>query len=342
MLLDSARAAAFAVGALAFYCAFFMYEDERGRLVNRVEQLWMAINDNKKRTGRTTPAVLNKVAVIVKRVLDRLLGRKLFSLQLIGVSLCYALSALFLGAAALFEWLHFRLVHIGSIPPNLPPNVLQLLSLAAKGLGVVGAVFMIFAVLPAIKRSGTTIVLSLVPPLLVLAGSVKLVILGRSTPAAGLIIGLMLSLASDVVLLALVRATIRRLATESRLSVLMLSIIGQVAALGILIVLPFEASGFLLVRYGSSSALQGFATLAIFNLFTAIASSMFLLVLIFVLAHRALWPLMDRVVYPVAARRMLADPKIMAALGTTCMGVASPLVWSLLKAIALWAGRLAS
>ena len=97
--------------------------------------------------------------------------------------------------------------------------------------------------------------------------------------------------------------------------------------------LPYELGGSLAIKYKGSAAMQGFVVLAIFNLFTALAASLFLLTLVFVLLHRVFWPFIDRLIYPVAARRMLANSAITAAIGTACMTLALPLIWRVFKGI---------
>src|SRR6267154_2546999 len=112
MLLMISQIFALVLGLTSFYFAFFMYEDEQGKLQNRVEQLWIAVNDRKRVTGEAAPALFNKVAEMVKRVFDQILGQKLVSFQLIGVSVCFALAALCLSIGALFAWIGTQLRHM--------------------------------------------------------------------------------------------------------------------------------------------------------------------------------------------------------------------------------------
>jgi hypothetical protein len=48
-LMLTSRILAGIVGAFAFYCVTFMYENERGYLQNRLENLWIAIDDRANR-----------------------------------------------------------------------------------------------------------------------------------------------------------------------------------------------------------------------------------------------------------------------------------------------------
>src|SRR5580658_3564218 len=83
MLVTASRLLAVCVGALAYYAAFFMYEDEEGEWQNRIEKLWVAINDKEKLAGgNQASAFFNKVAYVTTRGFNKVLGRRLFSFQL--------------------------------------------------------------------------------------------------------------------------------------------------------------------------------------------------------------------------------------------------------------------
>ncbi|HEV2946371.1 MAG TPA: hypothetical protein VGX70_03275, partial [Gemmataceae bacterium] len=98
MLLTALRSLAVCVGVLAYYAAFFMYEDEEGRWQNRIEELWVAINDKERLTGGSqASAFFNKVADVATKAFNRLLGRRLLSFQLVGASTSYSFAALFSG-----------------------------------------------------------------------------------------------------------------------------------------------------------------------------------------------------------------------------------------------------
>src|SRR5579871_1992059 len=172
MILSILQTLAFVVSLAAYYCAAFMYEDEQGELQNRVERLWVAINDKKKLSGGEASIFFNKVARVVQRVFDRIYGKDLISAQLIGVSVCYALAGLGLGVAALFSWMRVQLLHSPQFPSNLPPSIIPNLSLATKGLWAVGGVLLLLGILPAMKRSIITTAFSLGPSVLIVLISV--------------------------------------------------------------------------------------------------------------------------------------------------------------------------
>src|SRR6266849_3677624 len=94
MVVTVLRTLAVLIGSLAFYIAFFMYEDEEGKWQNRIEKLWVTINDRAKFTVGKTSALFNKVSIVVSRTFDRIFGPKLISLRAVGVSTSYSLAGL--------------------------------------------------------------------------------------------------------------------------------------------------------------------------------------------------------------------------------------------------------
>ena len=83
------RVVAGCVAALAFYMAFFLYEDEEGVWQNRLNKLWMALDDRAKLTNSKATALFNKIAEIQNNAYRRVFGARLLSAQSIGVSTSY-------------------------------------------------------------------------------------------------------------------------------------------------------------------------------------------------------------------------------------------------------------
>jgi len=79
-----------------------MYEDAEGKWQNRIETVWVAIDDREKLSGSRTSALFNTVAAIVTRGFNRILGRKIFSFQFIGVSSSYSFAGMFLSYGVFF------------------------------------------------------------------------------------------------------------------------------------------------------------------------------------------------------------------------------------------------
>src|SRR5271169_480300 len=96
MLVKALRLIAVPVAMLAYYAAFFMCDTEEGGWQSRTEKLWVDIDDRARLSGTKTVALFNAVAGVVTRGFNRVLGRKLLSFQLVGVSSSYSFAGLFL------------------------------------------------------------------------------------------------------------------------------------------------------------------------------------------------------------------------------------------------------
>jgi hypothetical protein len=176
--------------------------------------------------------------------------------------------------------------------------------------------------------------------IIVVGGTIKLALRHEATAQhVAFMAGLFFSILSDVALLVVVRLTVRRLSKESRLSGILIAILAQIAVIALLVILPFELAGPLITRFGQGPILQALFALAVFNAFTGLAASVFLLTLFFVLLHRALWPVLDKLVYPLAARQVIRNHTLMASIGTGCFVFAFPLMSSVAKGILEWLAK---
>jgi len=61
-------------GCVFLYLAFFLYEDERGQIQNRLEQLWVSIDDEARRARDTNAAFMRGIVRIVSNTFDRVFG----------------------------------------------------------------------------------------------------------------------------------------------------------------------------------------------------------------------------------------------------------------------------
>jgi hypothetical protein len=153
MLLIALRTLAVPIGILA-YLSCFMYEDAEGKWQNRIETVWVAIDDREKLSGSRTSALFNTVAAIVTRGFNRILGRKIFSFQFIGVSSSYSFAGMFLSYGVFF--LHISFVAVSSAAAPLPEAVSRAVGAASLlGLGclIIGLVCFLLAALPSLVPS---------------------------------------------------------------------------------------------------------------------------------------------------------------------------------------------
>lgn len=81
------------IGFLLIYLALFLYEDEQGKIQNKLENAWVKVNDAQTYSLSKHTVFVNTIAKQLTKILNILFGKRLFSLQAAGVSICFAVSA---------------------------------------------------------------------------------------------------------------------------------------------------------------------------------------------------------------------------------------------------------
>lgn len=84
------RAVITCLGMISIYIALFLHEDEEGRLQNRLEELWVTVDDAQNKALSKQAIFLQELVKLLSRGFDALLGKKLFSLRSITVIFCYS------------------------------------------------------------------------------------------------------------------------------------------------------------------------------------------------------------------------------------------------------------
>ena len=98
------RVIAAVAGALSLYAALFLYEDDQGRIENRLEEWWVRLDDQRNAAVSRHTAFMREVARLAGRGFDRLFGHRLFSLQAFGASSALSMST-FWAMLGGFNWL---------------------------------------------------------------------------------------------------------------------------------------------------------------------------------------------------------------------------------------------
>lgn len=337
VVLIACKAVVFLVGAMAFYLSLFLKESQEGSLQNRIEGWWIAVDDRQKYTRNRATALFNKVGETVTHAFDRILGPKLVSVQMIGVSSSYALAGFFLTAGSLFAAFLYLLRALPSQPANLPSNIGASLSLLSAFCLAVGLVLFIIAALPSVLPSRFSRILSLIPALIYTLGLVQL--MRRHLPYRqnlALLAALLISTLIDIGLLILVRQSVRWISEEVHLLKVGLVVLAQIATVVLIVWAPIEMSGYLAVKYGWKLFPELLIAIGVFNVFTGIAASAFMLTLLAVLLHRVFWPVIEKVFYPIARYKIMRNHKAMAALGAACWAAAFPSLRGVSAAILGW------
>jgi hypothetical protein len=314
------RIAMFFGGGLLVYTVVTMFPNEEGKLQNRIKNLWIAIDDKQRSAVGRATTLFNRIASYVTRVYNRILGVRLISVQMVGVSSASSIAGFFLFAAlVLLALFYLSLSRNAAVTPKL--NAALLL------LGIVCLVFgsfvLIFAILPSLIRNWFGPALSLLPLLLFICGIGLTLRRHQGAPTSNqltVLAGLLIGIASDILVLAFVRFSVRLISTSARLSEIVFALLVQVCALLLLAVVPFESAAPLLEA--NKESLGGKVLLAsmMFNLFTVLGVLAFLLLLALMLLHRVFWPMLGRVVYSIARFKPLQNNrKTFALSGIMCV-----------------------
>lgn len=297
-----------------------MFPDEEGKLQNRIENLWIAVDDKQKSAVRRATLLFNRIASYVTRVYNRILGTSLISFQMIGVSSASSIAAFFLFAAlALFFLLYLSLSRHVAVAPHFNSSLFL--------IGVVCLIFgfipLVFAFIPSFIRNWFGRLISLVPLLLftyVMSSSILTNQSASKYTQETVISGLYLGIATDIGALAAVRMSVRLIATTTRIGQIIFAVILQLAVLVLIAVVPFEVPTPLLAANQHSFGAQFLLSSMMFNFFTMLGVAAFLLLLTVVLVHRAFWPLLGRLVYSIARFKPIQNNRLaFAVVGLVCM-----------------------
>jgi len=309
------RALAFAVGCVCFYLAFFLFEDEEGKLQNRIDSLWVSIDDRAKTTDSITTAVLNNIAKVLFRLFNRIFGEARFSVQLVSVSINLSFAGMFAIATARTYLGH-------SVFLSTPQLVLFLLAITVLFLSLATVVIKyprrwisILTCVPIVP------ILSVVTVWMIrnegaflgIEGSISVYALMLSL----FIIVACISLASEVLSLAVIRKLFASVATSSTA----FHIARATGFVGGLLFVICGAPLYIGNRLtASDSDLLSVIGVLLFdssllNFTTVIYCALPMCVLILLLVHKAIWPTMSRVLYPLSRYKLLTNQKAMTALG---------------------------
>jgi len=351
-LIIASRVAVGVIGALAFYFAFFLYEDEEGRWQNRIENLWIAVYDRARSTDSNTTALFTKVAELLKNAADRLFGRRFFSAQAICVSAALSLGMGTLVAALLDRFVfgsaayshttifgHLivgRLLNdswslLGELPGTFYVVYEHVFPQPQFAFAIAfSIIFITCGLMAAIAPKLWAIRLSYAPLLIF---GVRLIVMElvaiklNSTDEVFFPLMLVVLLCSiwldylSIVVLRKVFGTISK--SISVLKILSLIVVYVIAT----IVAALAPAIFLMV---STDLLDGFWTfsqycdplsllLMCMNMTTLIYCATPIFCLGVILLHKLVWPFLSRIAYPVVRHRLIGNRKVLVPVGVLCL-----------------------
>jgi hypothetical protein len=306
-LILASRIGAGVVAAMAFYFAFFLYENEEGIWQNRIENLWASVYDRAKITDSTSTALFNKIGEMLRNLFVRIYGKKMLSIQAVAVS-----TDLSLGGAILFAVLTGVWSFLKGNQPDVPN----------PGLGIVVATSLLFcALLPHVFRKPWTIPAACLP---IVGFLIAFLVTGAH---GGLAPGMFystipvvwfLSIMSDflaVIVLRKMFASITRNISIAHLLLLIVALIGVSLAIAmspVLVVFPIRN------LVWTSDAAEIAQLLFLLNVTTLLFCILPLAMLFVVLVHRLTWPTLSRLLYPVASRKIITNRPALVSSGSVC------------------------
>lgn len=267
------------VGATAIYAALFLYEDEQGKIENRLEEWWIRLDDQRNAAVSRHTAFVREVARLAGQGFDRLFGQKLFSLRAFSVSSALTVSMLFAFVMAGTEIWGKRL----SVGEK---------SFMLWGPAAGAALSLACALSPALRRSTFWRLDRLIPLLPLLIVLALVVLVEDKSGLLGLLLSVIASFACDILFIAATRASLRWASNSRRFLMIAAAILLNGLLATTLILGPF---GIMYFAPGGSDLGLGLAALA--NIPDAVVASVFAALALSMLAHRLFWPLINRPLY---------------------------------------------
>ena len=289
--------------------------------MNRIEEFWIRIDDRSKASSDTSKQVLNAIALKVTGILNRIVGTKIVSVRLIGISSCFSFVSLFVFYGLFFELIAYVVIKYGDQIKQRATNwstvehAVPLFMAVGFVLFAFSVAFALLAILPIVFRPGIFAWLSCLPTAVVGFGFYRLVCLHQLNQGnAFLFAALALSICSDVALLVVIRMILKWMLERTDLPRIIITLGSQLLLFAVIFILPIVY----LERWGtavpSSAGAVGSLTLTVFNIPTALASLLFLFLLAIVLLHRITWPLLSDWVYILNRKDVLDKRKTIRAI----------------------------
>jgi hypothetical protein len=335
---------AIVIGLLLLYIAFLLYEDEQGKLQDRLENIWVFIESRREEQTSAFANFFSGVAVTINNILDKLFGKKLFSISALYISVLLGLSSISMFGLKIkaddalrdfgYNIQHPLNEHFVSVLICLVGVILPLYlarsfykqknkTVNVKFLLVInGLVILVFSGLLAYlvieKADFDDVDINGVPLVIPIAATIAFSIFVVSGAiAAGYF--------WDFVTIATIRYIFIK-TSETRNSFSMLLLLLGVGLLSLLFVFSVYGIGFITEQYINKpgGSIIGFGGIYIFvisviaNLYNFLISILLFLLALLLIIHRMLSPLLSRILYAVAEHRIIREKKI---LGVTGLGL---------------------
>jgi hypothetical protein len=324
------RMFSFAVGGLFLYIALLLYPTEEGRIQNWLEELWIKTHDARRQALSWHTTFMRTVASLMESLSNKLFGIPIFSLQSVGVSLCYSMASLSLvvllsqylrdkGGTISYDFLWLLTISIvyGMLPTLLEER--KWIKLWFAGLillaftKIIGPLIQISQLVSKTDYAN----LALFPLLIILSMAIAVAVFTMS--------------------IAVIRTSIRKIAaSRSSLRTLVISLANCIPPLflyGALRLFAFwlgkvgvtpnlDPKHLFLDRSSTVTMLLAMATICIIliNMIFVVSAAVAVTLSGLLIVHRLLWPFIDRLVYTLQGAGLLPRKKILVPAGIFLIG----------------------
>jgi hypothetical protein len=308
------RIAAAVIGLLLIYVAFFLSEDEEGRLENSLEHLWRRIEEAQSLALSLQAAFLQQVARTSTLMLDSVFGARLLSWRAISVSGCLSLASV-----VLVGTLGVALISAEGIGNDAGPFLVGI----AAALVLIG-----LALLPALSSRTQFAAVPVVA--FPLATIVLVVALAGDTDRFYILPSIALGIPSDFLFIAIGRRLLTLIQRSADLIKLIALLIATLALPAIVFLLPLTE---VIMRGSTQPPEQGISprlltVVGIWSLSNGISAFIcfiFAALVTLALLHRLIWPLLRRPAMAAHRHGLLKQRKLLWTIGVGLIAVSTPL-----------------
>ena len=309
------------LGVVLIFAAFLLYEDEEGKFQSKVESWWIRLSDKQKVSRLRVASFMQEVAKLTGRGFDRLLGKSLFSLRLVPVSIYLSLSSVFILVVIMWPRI------------NHPTNVTR------HEAFLMFVYFLALALVPGFVRSKWLLMLwwAIIPAVFLgMSGFLLFLLQTRGVRTTIFGIGLIAlvfasSLVVDLFYVTLTRYILRRIVEIDRVTEIIIMLVLNLAALAVAVFGPIYAA-VALTKYAPYAAAMIFVSL-IFNFIDFLAGFAAFFAALLLLLHRLFWPAIQRPLYAVYRFAPIKEKKWLFRIGVVLILLPQHLTIEVLKKI---------
>jgi hypothetical protein len=312
ILLIILRGIGMGIGAYFLYAAIFLYEDDRKKIQNRLDVLWLKVEELRDDEVSFGTAFLKVVAKRTSVLLKYIYGPKFITLRAFVASMCLSIISI----AVVLEYVAF-------LEHDLFEQRVSILYII-----LICTLFVIF------RDYFRTILIDCIGLLwCVLCIWIGRAIFPHSTFPLGvpafdedayitLFCSILGSFVSDFLVIYLIRITLNYAVKSNRLIVLIAVALLMCCGVAILVFIPFYSTG-AVMWWNHNLWQQSAEIIAMSNLLPALVLCFFFGLIITMILQRLVSPIISRLLYPIANDKVALNRKLLAGIGGAFISLSS-------------------